>query len=227
VRRALAATAVALAATGGALALARRSSPPARPAPALVDVAVARSVGPADVATGVLAGAGRVVTVAHVIERGRRVSVRAGGRWRPARVAALDRRDDLAVLAVAGLRGEPAAFAPGSASGHARMLVRRHGRTASLAATVRRSVRATVLGSTPPGYRRPSLELAAGVDPGDSGAPVVSRDGRVVGIVFARALRDRPAVTYAVDGAMARALLERGGARSRVARDASEEQRGR
>jgi len=65
----------------------------------------------------------------------------------------------------------------------------------------------TVLIATGARYRRPALELAAGVSPGDSGAPVVAPDGHVVGIVFARGLRPRPAIAYAVDGAVARALL--------------------
>ena len=49
----------------------------------------------------------------------------------------------------------------------------------------------------PPGRpRRPSLELAVDVAAGDSGAPVVDRDGRVVGVVYARSTPPRPA--YAV-----------------------------
>jgi S1-C subfamily serine protease len=205
VRRVVAAL-VAVCAVGGAYALARAGSPRAM-APAVVDVAVAHPVGPADVATGVSAGAGRVLTVAHVLGGGRPVRVRAAGRWRPARVLAIDRRDDLAVLAVAGPAGARAAFATGAGAHAARLLVRRGGRTRSLPAAVRRSVRASVEGSTPPGYRRPALELAAAVAPRDSGAPVVAADGRVVGIVFARGLRGGPAIAYAVDGAVARALL--------------------
>jgi len=175
--------------------------------PAVVDVSVAHPIGPADVATGVSAGGGRVLTVAHVLAGGRPVRVRSAGRWRPARLVAVDHRDDLAVLAVAGPAGPRAAFATADGAGAARVMVRRGGRTRALAATVRRSVRASVEGGTPPGYRRPALELAAGVSPGDSGAPVVAPDGHVVGIVFARGLRPRPAIAYAVDGAVARALL--------------------
>ena len=207
-RRALTAGAALCAAAGLAYAAGRPAAPRApAAAPAVVDVSVAHAIGPADVATGVSAGSGRVLTVAHVLAGGRPVRVRCAGRWRHARVVAVDRRDDLAVLAVAGPAGPRAAFATGAGAGAARVMVRRRGRTRALAAAVRRSVRATVEGGTPPGYRRPALELAAAVAPGDSGAPVVARDGRVVGIVFARGLRAGPAIAYAVDGAVARALL--------------------
>jgi S1-C subfamily serine protease len=50
-----------------------------------------------------------------------------------------------------------------------------------------------------PVYSRPALELAANIRVGDSGAPVVTPRGRVVGVVFARS-DDRMGTAYAVDG---------------------------
>jgi S1-C subfamily serine protease len=73
----------------------------------------------------------------------------------------------------------------------------RAGGATSLRATVRRAISAHIGGQV-----RPALELTAGVMPGDSGAPVVDGDGRVVGIVFAQASDAEP-LTYALD---ARAL---------------------
>ena len=54
--------------------------------------------------------------------------------------------------------------------------------------------------------RRPVLELRAAVRAGDSGAPLVGRDGAVDGVVFARS-RERAGVAYAVDAAALAALL--------------------
>jgi S1-C subfamily serine protease len=63
---------------------------------------------------------------------------------------------------------------------------------------VRRAIVAHI--RTPDGHRivrRPALELDAAVLPGDSGAPVLTPDGRVAGVVFARSNR-RAHTAYAV-----------------------------
>jgi hypothetical protein len=138
-------------------------------------VAVRVPTGPlsAEHATAVSLGGGRALTVAHVLSPGRPVFV-AGHR---ARVLRVDRRLDLAVLAVAGLRA-PAASA---GAAHAGERVTVQALRGALPATVRRVVTARV-----DGVPRPALELSARVLPGDSGAPVVG-DGRVLGVVFAGA----------------------------------------
>jgi S1-C subfamily serine protease len=150
-------------------------------------------------ATGVAAGGGRVVTVAHVLDGGS--AVRVAGR--PARVVRADRRLDLAVLAVPGLRGR--ALRLGSGTGPGEVEVLRDGRSRALSAHVRRRVTATV--NAPGGtVIRPALELAAAVRPGDSGAPVTDPAGRVLGIVFARS-DDGPPTAWAVDASAVRTLL--------------------
>ena len=63
-------------------------------------------------------------------------------------------------------------------------------------ADVRRRVSARLV-DQPGRPRRPSLELAATVSAGDSGAPVVNADGEVVGVVYARSTR-RGGTAYAV-----------------------------
>jgi S1-C subfamily serine protease len=70
----------------------------------------------------------------------------------------------------------------------------RAGRPRSLPVTLRRTITAHIGGAT-----RPALELAGAVQPGDSGSPVLDRDGRLLGIVFAQSAR----AVYALD---ARAL---------------------
>jgi S1-C subfamily serine protease len=139
-------------------------------------------------ATGFEAGAGRVVTVAHVLQPGRRVLV-AG---RPARVRLLDRRLDIAVLDAAA-RGELRYGTP-RAGEPATVLVLRSGVARSLPTTVRRTITAHLGGAS-----RPALELAGAVQPGDSGSPVLDREGRLLGVVFAQSER----AVYALD---ARAL---------------------
>jgi S1-C subfamily serine protease len=178
---------VTLAACGGA----DRAQPPA-----VLLVRVPTGALSVEQATALALGTGRALTVAHVLRAGRPVVV---GRRR-ARVLRVDRRLDLAVLAVPGLR----ARAPARGSAHAgeRVTVRvlRDGAVRALPATVRRIITARVSGRGPVEVR-PALEVAAAVMPGDSGAPVVAADGRLLGVVFAQAA-DRDAV-YALD---ARAL---------------------
>ena len=123
--------------------------------PEVVDVTVGR----ADAARGFVAGPGRVVTVAHVLDAPGDVLVDG----RRATVVRRDERLDLAVLA-APVDGPVARF-----GGTSRDVVRR--------------ANARVDGSA---WRRPVLELRTEVEVGDSGTPVLSADGRVVGVVFAR-----------------------------------------
>jgi hypothetical protein len=149
-------------------------------APELVVVAVGH-----DRAMGFVAGDGLVVTVAHVVGS----SMTADGR--PATVVRLDRRNDLALLRVPGVRGEQPRF--GGENGTTLL-----GRPAPVV----RHIRASVDG----GPRRQALELRADVAVGDSGAPILTSSGRVAGVVFARS-RTREDVAYAVDASAVAGLL--------------------
>lgn len=175
---------------------------PGAPAVQVVRVSVAGGLVPS-VATGVAVGGDRVLTVAHVLQAGRTPAVLG----RRAAVLRLDRRADLALLRVPGLRAPRLHLRLGDGSGTVAIRVVRDGRARTLAATVRRRVTARVRdapGDAP--QVRPGLELAAAVAPGDSGAPVLDAEGRLVGIVFART-SDRPDTAWAVDAGAARALL--------------------
>lgn len=191
--------------------------------PRLVRVAVA-----GEVATGYVDARDRIVTVAHVLGGGGLAQVwLVGGPHREARAERVDRADDLAILAGLG-GGTPAAATPRaaatpssaapprgtetarpaahtsspiatSAAAALRVLVTREGRIRVLPATLARRIDATIRGPCAgPAARRPALELAVSVAPGDSGAPVLDRDGSVVGVVFARSTR-LPGTAYAVD----------------------------
>lgn len=172
-------------------------------APRPLPVSVAQDGRPAEVATGVASGAGRVLTVAHVLAGGGRVTV-AG---HPATVVRTDRRLDLAVLAVPGLRGP--ALRLSDRGGAVAVDVLRDGRPRTVPAVVRRKVVAHVRAAPDdPPQTRPGLELRARVAPGDSGAPVTDARGRVVGVVFARS-SVRPDTAWAVDAAALPAVLGR------------------
>ncbi|MDA0138801.1 S1 family peptidase [Solirubrobacter deserti] len=135
------------------------------------------------IATAVPAGPGRVLTVAHVLDGARTVHVGA----RPARVLRIDRRLDLAELAVPGLVAPSLRL---GGHGGATVRVLRDGRAVTLSTRVRRRATASI-GDV---RDRPVLELATAVRPGDSGAPVLDRHGRLLGLVFARGSRGAWAV---------------------------------
>jgi S1-C subfamily serine protease len=123
-----------------------------------------------DAATGFVVGDGRVVTVAHVLGGG---DVVVDGR--PATVLRRDERLDLAALSVPDIEGGGVAIARDDPR-------------------VLRRADASVDGSR---WRRPVLELRTDVTPGDSGAPVLTVSGQVVGVVFARS--SRPGRAWAID----------------------------
>jgi hypothetical protein len=164
-----------------------------------------------EIGTGFAVAPGRVVTVAHVLDgpvtlNGRRV-----------RVLRVDRRNDLALLAAP--RDSPslraiapvaavAAVAAGVADGqHLRVVRLRDGSSSLLSVDVRRAIVAHVRSA---GARRalarPALELSGRVAPGDSGAPVITDDGALAGVIFA-ASRNRANTAYAVDATAVTKLL--------------------
>jgi S1-C subfamily serine protease len=175
------------------------------PAPAVVAVRVpVGAARPDEIATAFAIADRRALTVAHVLRQGRPVLVAR----RRARVVRVERRLDVAVVAVAGLTGPRPRAGTAEAGDRVSVLVVRGGAVRSLRARVRRAITARMTARSGSVRVRPALELAATVEPGDSGAPVVGADGRVVGVVFAQA-SDREGVTYAVDARALGTLLTR------------------
>jgi S1-C subfamily serine protease len=158
-------------------------------------------------ATGFAVGRETVVTVAHALAGGAAVRVRAGGAARRARVVRVDARADVALLAVPRLRGATLRTAPASDDDRVGVAVLRGGDIVTVAASVRRAIDAHV---SVPGaeraQRRPALELDVRLRAGDSGAPVLTEDGDLAGVLFARS-RDRADTAYAVDASAVQALI--------------------
>jgi S1-C subfamily serine protease len=145
--------------------------------------------------TGWVLSREHVVTNAHVVAAVREPQVRIGGEGRryPARVVAFDPVRDLAVLYVPDLpapalslgqeldRGDPAVVAGFPLDGPYRLD----------AARVREVI--TARGEDIYG-RKPSVRrvysLYATVQPGNSGGPLLSPEGKVVGVIFAKSLDD-------------------------------------
>jgi S1-C subfamily serine protease len=160
-------------------------------------------------ATGFSVAAGRVVTVAHAVRGGGPIRVRAGrAAARSARVLRLDRRTDVALLAVPGLRGRAPVTESADGEGPVRVLALRGDRVVTVPGSVRRAIDAHV---TAPGsgrtLRRPALELEARLRGGDSGAPVLTSEGKLAGVLFARS-RNRADTAYAVDAVAVEQLLD-------------------
>jgi S1-C subfamily serine protease len=145
--------------------------------------------------SGWVVSPGRVVTNAHVVAgmASPRVRVQGTGRSYDSRVVVFDPRRDLAVLDVRGLR------APALPEGH--QLGRGDGAVVAgfpldgpyrldpaRVRTVLSARGSDIYGA--PGTVREVYSLYARVEPGNSGGPLLSRDGRVVGIVFAKSLDD-------------------------------------
>lgn len=170
-----------------------RPEPPTGPESAAV--LEVRAIGPhgTQLATGVVVGDGLVLTVAHAL--GDATAIRVGSR--PACAVVVDRARDAAVLGVGGLAGTPVGLAVTAAPGDA-WLARPNLDAASGPAApadvspagIRRRIVARVHEPLDAAiHERAALELATTVTAGDSGAPVLDADGRLMGLVFATSRR--------------------------------------
>lgn len=137
-----------------------------------------------------------VLTNAHVVAGVDRPSVRVGGVGRryPARVVVYDPGRDLAVLFVPSLRAAPLDFdASGERGDPAVVAGFPQGGPFRLAPA---RIRDTIEARGPDIYHRTQVtrevfSLFADVEPGNSGGPLLTRDGEVYGVVFAKSLDDR------------------------------------
>lgn len=146
--------------------------------------------------SGFVAAPGTVVTNAHVVAGASSVRVAVRGRSAPARVVHFDPARDLAVLDVDLRRlGDPAPLPRGADVGQGESVVVAGyplgGPLRVEPARVRSRVPARgrdIYADRP--VTRDVYALRASIQPGNSGGPVVTASGAVVGVVFARSLDD-------------------------------------
>ena len=130
--------------------------------------------------TGVLWGAGMIVTNAHCVPHGTSVQVEAGGTWHPARVMAYHPRHDLALLAAARVSG-PMLELRDAGSLRIGELLFAHGHPLGVRDALAMGVVHAVARDRPsdePRWIVADIRLA----PGNSGGPLVDAEGRLVGI---------------------------------------------
>lgn len=143
---------------------------------------------------------GQVVTVAHTVAGATTITVvdAAGTEW-PAQVVAFDTAADLAVLFVADFA------APPLVTGDVRLgdaIAHRWSRDTgvgdqSVEVTKRLAITIDdIYGEQ--SVQRSGIEIAGDVDVGDSGGPVVTPNGAVIGIVYARS-QSRGSTAFATD----------------------------
>ncbi|WP_405917317.1 MarP family serine protease [Streptomyces sp. NBC_00728] len=136
-----------------------------------------------------------VMTNAHVVAGIDRPTVRVGGVGRPlpARVVLFDPQKDVAVLYVPGLRA-PVVHFDGVASRGASAVVAGYPQDGGLdlqAATVANRINATGQNIYNSGtVTREIYSIRSTVRPGNSGGPLLTTDGKVYGVVFARSTSD-------------------------------------
>lgn len=195
---------------GGACPAQGWRSVPAQPAqpvqpphPAVCRVIV-RGAQAANLGSGTLVDRGLVLTCAHLFE-GSAAAVEVafpGGARRSAKLMAIDREEDLALLAVEGLNIWPVAVASLAPTSQADALTAAgYGGDGSY-----RAVRGALAGAAVPvGAKHPSLRMRCTVRPGDSGGPVFDSRGRLVGVVWGTG----GGLTYAAYGRPIHNLLRR------------------
>ena len=141
--------------------------------------------------TGFVVSPGRVVTNAHVVAGVPEPVVEIpGGGALPGRVVYFDSRRDLAVLAVDGLRSAPLPLSSDLPAGSAAAFAGypHGGPFQAKPATVQDIVTVLVpdiYGNNP--APADVYRLAGDVQPGNSGGPLLTTDGQVAGVIFAKA----------------------------------------
>ncbi len=150
--------------------------------------------------SGFLFAPERVMTNAHVLAGVTRPNVAVGGQQLPATVVLYDPDRDVAVLAVPGLTGTPLEFAGAARTGDGALVIG-YPQDGPYRADAAR-IRGTQNAKGPDIYQRRTVtreiySLRSRVRPGNSGGPLLTPVGKVLGVVFAAAADD-PQTGYAL-----------------------------
>lgn len=166
--------------------------------------------------SGWIAADGVVVTNAHVIagQDGTTRVVTFGGSELPATPIAYEPRDDVAVLRVDGLEGDPLPLAPKARSGTVGAVLGFPGIGDFSAVPARMGTTGEVTSEDSYGngpIQRLMTSFRADVQQGNSGGPVVDGEGRVQTTVFAATVDASPAEGLGVPNERVRAVLRGAG----------------
>ncbi|MFW5933482.1 MAG: trypsin-like peptidase domain-containing protein, partial [Actinomycetota bacterium] len=161
--------------------------------------------------SGVTVAPDTIVTNAHVVAGAEEVRLTSpDGNQHDADVVVYDPERDLAVLEADGLGQQPLELGRAEAGSEGVSIGYPGGTTTPRVAPVTISERRTAVGRDIYGVEeteREVLFLAASLEQGDSGSPVVDADGQVVGIVFAVS-PDRDTAAFALDRTEVDAVLD-------------------
>jgi S1-C subfamily serine protease len=144
--------------------------------------------------SGFVIAPNRVMTNAHVVAGGERVSISVDGQDHAATVVVYDPNEDISILDVPDLQAPPLAFAEDEAPKGADAVIMAYPGGGTFAATPAR-VREVIELSGPDIYRTTTVKrevyvIRGGVRQGDSGGPLIDLNGRVLGVVFGAAVKD-------------------------------------
>lgn len=167
--------------------------------------------------SGWVAAPGLVVTSAHVVAGQRTTQVQVGGRGRRLKAVAVafDSRNDIAVLRVDGLDAPALVLSADVAAGTPVALLGFPGNGDYRVRAGRLGAERRIFARSEPGGRvvaRAVRRFDSIVRPGNSGGPLVDRDGRIVATVFAASAERGSRQGFAVPNDPVRRALDGGGA---------------
>lgn len=145
--------------------------------------------------SGFVFAPGKVMTNAHVVGGTQQLVVKQpSGKSYPATVVLFDPQRDVAVLDVPSLHATPLSFTYDGKTGADAIVIGypQNGPYTPVAARIRQEITATGANIYNNGnVRRDVYSLYATVLQGNSGGPLLSPDGKVYGVVFAKSLEDQ------------------------------------
>jgi serine protease Do len=142
------------------------------------------------VGSGFLVGGDQIITAAHVVDGAVSVAVAQGDLVQPATVLGVDEERDVAVLSTAGIPGFAFSMTPTMPAAGTAVAVVGHPLGEPLTITSGNVSRID-------DALWPNLQLDVSVSPGNSGGPVVTADGRVVGVLVGED-READGLAYAL-----------------------------